>query len=94
MKNIEMLKPVEAHLNVLSEATILARYLCGHKDNLSQAVDLLDAIHNTAKFIQKPFCKNSEYIALYYESYDKKWKNFGISLVEIYKSSDPEITDF
>ena len=94
MKNIEMLKPVKAHLKVISEATVLARYLCSQKEVSAQAVDLLDAIHNTAAFIQKPFCKNSEYIALYYEPYDRKWKSNGISLIEIYKSCDSEIEEF
>ena len=94
MKNIEMLKPVKAHLNVMSEAIIFGRYLCSQKEASAQAVELLDAIHNTASFIQKPFCKNSEYISLYYEPYDSKWKNSGISLVEIYKSCDSEIEDF
>ena len=94
MKNVEMSKPFKAHLQVISEAIIFARHLCEQNGKSAQAANLLDAIHNTAKFIQSPFCKNSEYVALYYESYDRKWKNVGVSLIEIYKSYDPEISEF
>lgn len=88
-----MLEPERAHLKVMSEAIIFARYLTGKANNIHQLADLLDAIHNSAEHIQKPICKNSEYVSLYYESYDKKWSKSGISLVEIYKSIDPSLSE-
>lgn len=52
--------------------------------NSELAAALLDAIHNTPGHIVKPLSDNDSYIKMYYQSFDSRWPEKGISLVKIY----------
>lgn len=75
-----------AHLEVVKTAILYARnelYRFDRNNKVGILADLLDAIHNTPEFVEKMFCSSSEYVNIYYESFDKKHPD-SISLVSTY----------
>lgn len=81
------MKNISAHLEVIREATVFARYMCMKCDDLQMIHDLMDAIHNTAQHIEKDFWKDDEYLEMYYSPYDKQWGSKGLSLIKVYKEA-------
>ena len=82
------MKNVSGHLAVLRSATTYARSICKNESiDRQEQWDLMDAIHNTAQHIEKDLWKEEEYLAMYYEPYDKKWGNQRLNLMLVYKEA-------
>lgn len=81
------MKNISAHLQVIREATVFARYKCINNDNLQMIHDLMDAIHNTTEHIEKDYWKDEDYISMYYLPYDKQWGSKGLVLIDVYKKA-------
>ena len=82
----QLSKEQSAHLEVVKTAILYARnelYRVDENRKVGILSDLLDAIHNTPEFVEKMFCSSSEYVNIYYESFDKKYPD-SISLVSTY----------
>lgn len=82
----QLSKEQSAHLEVVRTAILYARnelYRVDENSNVEILADLLDAIHNTPEFVAKMFCSSSEYVNIYYASFDKKYPD-SISLVSAY----------
>lgn len=81
------MKNISAHLKVIREATVFARYMCMKSESLPIIHDLMDAIHNTTEHIEQDFWKDEEFLKMYYSPYDKKWGSKGLILIDIYNEA-------
>lgn len=77
----------KAHLEVLSQATLIARSLSWDNSNGEKSeviADLMDAVHNIPSHLESPVIADQEFVQMYYAAFDKKHP-LSVSLVKIYK---------
>lgn len=76
----------QAHLEVLYQATLIARSLSWDNSNGAKSelvADLMDAVHNIPSHLKSAVITEQEFVEMYYETFDKKHP-MTVSLVKIY----------